>query len=465
MDEIVELKKLLKDVSKKDITILQESWKECIKQGYLKKFPRICQDSYIKKLTVDDYKKYIFDEREKIEDRYARYFRMCLEFGNPDFELTNDEQKLIYKKILKETINNFDFIKCIQDDNTKDNERIYIYIIQYLPNSNHAPSVQIEKIFHKLKTHFKQVFIISTTPYPYPYPDKTFKSFNYSGVDENAFYKLDENVFYVEFRGYLTEALYLEFVKHQQYTQNDKFLLVGHSSIHFDLIDSERKIVLPTSMSVLNLNSANFIISMSKINERNIFEEEYITINTSTDFTRTNNLPFKIKEINLDNITIAIVGNRLDLELDLNLLEALERLLIIFPKIRIEIVGVFSNNKSISVNLLKHMKFINYSPNLSQYFYDEVDFFVNPKRQGGGQSSVMAFKVGVPIITLPFGDVYECIEKKYSINSYDEIEDFIIRYIKDFEFKNKIDSINRELTLDADQKFNLMINEVLKIGS
>lgn len=465
MNEIEQLKVLLKELSKKDVNLLVESWSEVIKQGYLKHLPRICQNSYVRTLKASDYIEYISNENEPIEDRYAKYFRMLFETNNLEFQKQMPKEVLseVYFKLLQESIDKFGFINCENSEQNSLNDRIYLFTNQYLPNSNHAPSVLVEKLYQGLKKDFKQIFIISSTPYAYPYPDKDFKAFNYSNVDENSLYKLDDNVFYIEFRGYLTESIYLDFVKHQNFTANDKFILVGHSSIHFDLIKSNNKFLLPTGMFTLKLSSANYLlVADDSLTYENIFNEEYKNIKMSADFTKRGNYIFNPKTL-FETINIAIVGNRLDVELDVDFFEMLVKIKETNLNVKFEIIGDFLNKNLIPKELSATVHFIEYISDLSDYFSKNTNFFLNPKRNGGGQSSVMAFKVGVPIITLPFGDVYECLEKRYCVNSYEEIPEFIKNYIFNEEFKNEIDEINKNLTIQAEEKFNHMIQKILEI--
>lgn len=466
MNEIDQLKVLLKELSKKDVNLLVEAWSEVIKKGYLKYLPKICQNSYVRSLKVSDYIDYISDENEPIEDRYAKYFRMLFEINNLEFlkEMTKERLTEIYYKLLQESITKFGFINCEYSSQNKLNDRIYLFTNQYLPNSNHSPSVLLEKLYLGLKEHFKQIFIISSTPYAYAYPDKDFKLFIYSNVDENSLYKLDNNVFYIEFRGYLSESIYLDFVKHQNFTSNDKFLLVGHSSIHFDLIKSNNKILLPTGMVTLKLSNANYLlVADDSLKYENIFNDEYQKIKISADFTKKGNYIFNPKKL-FKTINIAIVGNRLDVELDVDFFEMLVKIKKTISNVRFEIIGNFSNKNLISKELSESMYFIEYISDLSDYFSKNTNFFLNPKRIGGGQSSVMAFKVGVPVISLPFGDVYECLEKKYCVNSYEEIPDFIKNYTLNEEFKNEIDKINKDLAMQSEEKFNSMIQKILDIN-
>ena len=49
---------------------------------------------------------------------------------------------------------------------------------------------------------------------------------------------------------------------------------------------------------------------------------------------------------------------------------------------------------------------------------------------------MMAIKANIPVITLAYGDVYSTLEKKYFINSFDEIADFIKNY-NQYDVKDK----------------------------
>ncbi len=76
---------------------------------------------------------------------------------------------------------------------------------------------------------------------------------------------------------------------------------------------------------------------------------------------------------------------------------------------------------------------------------------------------MMAIKANIPVITLAYGDVYSTLEKKYFINSFDEIADFIKNYIEDKDFKIKIDNMNKEILIDSSKVFEDMIRTIVKI--
>lgn len=471
MSEIIEIKNLLRELAIKDkIQELIEAWIEIWNQGYIDNFPKICIESLQKELDVYDFAEYILDKNETIEDRYSCYNRLNIHLYRgvtpENYEEAINIQKKLYKKLLLESIDKIGYINCIEQENS--DERLYIFTNLYFPKSvGHSPSTIVEILNNELKKYFNQVIIVITNPYPFPYPlapleyilfDKT-----YSNIENNCVYNYND-ISFVRFGGYVSEALYLEFVNQQKFTSKDKFLLVGHSNIHFDLIKSDKKINIPLSEKLREFNSASYQIWNDKIGDfKNIFNKRFKII-LASDLTRKTNLEIITKNKNMnDNINIAIVGNRLDIELDIEFFKYLEKAIKIIPNLKFKIIGEQPKLDLISKKLLKNIEFISFISDLENYFIENIDFYLNPKRVGGGHSSMMAIKANIPVITLAYGDVYSTLEKKYFINSFDEIADFIKNYIEDKDFKIKIDNMNKEILIDSSKVFEDMIRTIVKI--
>lgn len=471
MSEIIEIKNLLRELAKKENNQeLIEAWIEIWNQGYIDNFPKICIESLQKELDVYDFAEYILDENETIEDRYSCYNRLNIHLGRgkivENYEESINIQKKLYKKLLLESIDKIGYINCIEQENS--DERLYIFTNLYFPKSlGHSPSTIVEILNNELKKYFNQIIIVIANPYHFPYPlapleHRLFDS-TCPDIDNNCVYKY-KDITFIRFGGYVSEALYLEFVNHQKFTSKDKFLLVGHSNIHFDLIKSDKKINIPLSEKAREFNSASYQIWNDKIGDfKNIFNKRFKII-LASDLTRKTNLEIITKNKNIDeNINIAIVGNRLDIELDIEFFKYLEKAIKIIPNLKFKIIGEQPKLDLISKKLLKNIEFISFISDLENYFIENIDFYLNPKRVGGGHSSMMAIKANIPVITLAYGDVYSTLEKKYFINSFDEIADFIKNYIEDKDFKIKIDNMNKEILIDSSKVFEDMIRTIVKI--
>lgn len=83
--------------------------------------------------------------------------------------------------------------------------------------------------------------------------------------------------------------------------------------------------------------------------------------------------------------------------------------------------------------LREHSTYIGYQTDILA-LWSCLDLYVNPKRLGGGFSIIEAFYMGVPGITINFGDVAASAGADFCVNSYDEMIDTIHRYITDSDY-------------------------------
>lgn len=146
------------------------------------------------------------------------------------------------------------------------------------------------------------------------------------------------------------------------------------------------------------------------------------------------------KEFNIpeDNFVIALVGNRLPLEITVELIRILENLLNNDLKISILIIGEYDNyQRSFSKQIFDNrIHYIGYQEDLVSVM-DIADLYLNPPRKGGGTSALISLYAGVPVVTLPDCDVAGNIGERFICNNYDEMITLINRYKNDNEFYNK----------------------------
>lgn len=79
-----------------------------------------------------------------------------------------------------------------------------------------------------------------------------------------------------------------------------------------------------------------------------------------------------------------------------------------------------------------------------QAWLENCDLFINPYRVGGGTSGTYALMKGVPVVTIPFGDVSLCAGDEFCTESYDTMPDLIRKYKNDKEFYLKKSAIAKE---------------------
>ena len=76
------------------------------------------------------------------------------------------------------------------------------------------------------------------------------------------------------------------------------------------------------------------------------------------------------------------------------------------------------------------------------------DIYVNPKRKGGGSSAAEALFMGLPVVTLPFGDVAAAAGERFQVKDYGEMKDQICRYCQDKIFYDEMASFARQRAED-----------------
>lgn len=138
-----------------------------------------------------------------------------------------------------------------------------------------------------------------------------------------------------------------------------------------------------------------------------------------------------------DKFVLAVVGTRLDFEIDDEFLKMLQH--INNENIVVVYIGVFNRLKQI----LKQY------PCLSDMMYglgqqedvlavlEQCDLFVNPIRLGGGTSAAEALSKGVPVVSTSYGDVGATVGAEFWVKDYAQMAEVISRYQSDTDFYTK----------------------------
>lgn len=139
-----------------------------------------------------------------------------------------------------------------------------------------------------------------------------------------------------------------------------------------------------------------------------------------------------------DKFLIAIVGNRLDEDLNLPFIALMETLLTKIPEIDFVIIGTISavEEKLSGTIFTNRVHYLGYQSELIKV-YRALNLYLNPERTGGGLSAVMALLAGIPVVTLPDCDVAGNIGKTFITADYDDMIKTVIRYTSDPDFYNQ----------------------------
>jgi glycosyltransferase involved in cell wall biosynthesis len=378
------------------------------------------------------------------------------------FQKNQDVSKLRepYLKLLDEIKEKIDFQK--QDSVTND-KRIFIYTVQYLEATTHSPSNIVRIWAEQFEKIGYRVIIVSCTPLPFPYKLKVgHSSFNQNSIVLGDLAELYENTFIIELSGNpLRDNIYQDFCNQLQLSENDTFITIDERCIPFDILPFKRKFLIPSSANI-NVTTANVLLANIDLNVTNLENKKLEFIFATNDYTLSDDIVFTIKPITSnEKIKLVMVGNRLQNEIDETLWNGLISLYEKNKNIEVVIVGTFDENL-IPNELKPCVSCAGYQHDLKTFLRD-IHFYINPTRNGGGQSALLAVKLGMPVLTIDFGDVASVINHLYCLESFLEIEHFVNNYINNSEFKKEIDSYNERLYYQSKKDSNSLLTTCRKV--
>lgn len=160
---------------------------------------------------------------------------------------------------------------------------------------------------------------------------------------------------------------------------------------------------------------------------------------------------------------IAIVGNRLKMDIDNEFVQVMKSILEKVQNIAFVIIGVFDEEEWFADEIFReHIYYLGYCSDLIGV-YKVLDLYLNPKRAGGGYSGGMALQAELPVITLPDCDVaYNC-GSNFVVQNYEEMIETVYRYVNDQDFyyqkKVQVQKYNDE---DRDNGLVRFVEELLE---
>ena len=169
---------------------------------------------------------------------------------------------------------------------------------------------------------------------------------------------------------------------------------------------------------------------------RTLGEHNGTIIETAYTF-RIKNTDGKIKRSELgldeDNVVFAVVGNRLDEEIGDDFLELWQMLATAIPKTKFLLIGRFSRLNYIPEALRSEVISVGQQSDV-QALLRNCDFYLNPRREGGGLSSAEALANAVPVLTFRYGDVFYAVGMHFGFETEDDMVSYVQHYLDDSQF-------------------------------
>jgi glycosyltransferase involved in cell wall biosynthesis len=139
-----------------------------------------------------------------------------------------------------------------------------------------------------------------------------------------------------------------------------------------------------------------------------------------------------------DGFVFAVIGNRLDNEVDARFLDLLETI-VAHPRAHIAMMGKFNDFDRVMAQRPKlkgRVSFLGYRDDILSVLR-VCDACLNPDRTGGGRSGAYALHVGLPVLSLPRGDVASIVGPQDCCADYAEMSAQAVRLIDDADWREQ----------------------------
>ena len=146
-----------------------------------------------------------------------------------------------------------------------------------------------------------------------------------------------------------------------------------------------------------------------------------------------------------DAFVFAVIGLRLDTEVTEAFKRTIKTIIAGNDKAHFIFAGAFETyEKAIQQDPLldKHCRYLGLQPDIMAV-YEMCDVYLNPTRLGGGSSAAQALQAGVPVVTLPSGDVGFMALNFPDIADYDEMASIAVRLSLDADFLTEYQDITK----------------------
>ncbi|WP_172257141.1 glycosyltransferase family 4 protein [Saccharibacillus deserti] len=330
----------------------------------------------------------------------------------------------------------------------------FIVLINQFLSLQHAPTkIALDHCKNIIEKLGKKVILINTAEMPrtkhFPYYDYTLfnyvkeyngqKKVDYEGVDI-PFYQVEgEFPSTVEINGIIEMVMDIK---------PTCIFSVGDSNITADLCSNFVPVVTLPTVSDFPVTEGTFVALLKKLSESDpnrVSEYKHgagSIINVDVRYVKARSAKTMNREdygLLKEDLVIAIVGNRLEQEIDTAFMENLDLLLESDPTLKIIFVGGFKEFHKYAQTykkVSKRAKNLGYQEDLMAV-YSLCDIYLNPKRLGGGISAAYALQAGIPVLTAPFGDVFEVVGGLNTVNDFADIKKFILKW-REHDFKRKV---------------------------
>lgn len=369
---------------------------------------------------------------------------------------------VLYKKIFSQS----DIIDPSDFPQQKRDQKVFIVTAQVIWGTQHSPTLILKKWIEMLFPIFGRITVVISAP------EKYFL-LNLAGCELVSHYPSGgtQKADFVEIPAHVTSDF---FIKQANPAPNDLFLSIGTGNLLFDRIKKDNKLLFPTIIYPLT-HTAKYVFSGLKHAEEVFCVENlngnivsvvplsgvtFVPLENTSLSNPANRYPQLISK---DYISLVVVGNRLDLEMDDSFFKIVENIASI-KKVKLFCIGLSSFNFPSISNVTFECQ--GFQSDLERCLTEsDYDFFINPNRDGGAFGAYFALFAGIPVLTLDFGDVFHIMKNYYYMSDTLDFSTFIKNYINDEGFRETIWGIHESIKFDLEKSLASDMTNMLKAFS
>ncbi|MCM1534377.1 MAG: glycosyltransferase [Clostridium sp.] len=394
----------------------------------------------IKYLTAPEFKDAILDCMLQMD--YNWYWGSMMEWQViVNIKTCYEKKRLLHKKNVDKyniTLGSIDYGFLPLE---KRNKRKIIIMTGQLLSVLHAPTKMVLDFAYILQERLDYELLIFVCPCDGGLPDGYWQD----GSRENArkeFEKMPMRLEYKDaiFHGYQVNMSAINIKEYYMMLElihawNPLFVFnVGMENPVADLAGEFTTVAAMEVSLACPVSEAQILVRLGRLEE---MEEEYerVTVrNGQTQIFMEEKMPVLIDkspntyirtefEMPEDKFLIAIVGNRLDTEIDLEFIQTMKHILDDNEEAVFVVIGDVERLKDyfFEASYQSRIFYLGYCTDLMG-IYSMMDFYMNPKRGGGGFSSQMALVAGIPVVTLPDCDVAYHAGDEFIVETYSAME-------------------------------------------
>lgn len=424
------------------------------------------------------------DEKFTWQNQFFLYYQiLSLSFTTPSLRNTmvNEKLTLLYHKIVqrakKDCALYLPYLKA-EDRNPK----LAVMLISQFLTLNHGPTkTALDRCEVLIKNLGMEVVLINTAEMVpstgmLPLADRQCAGYIESLSDKRTYRYKDLEIPFLQCSSRMPDTKEMQEIIQAVYALKPRFIInIGGNSPTNDILDDFLPTItistVPSGLTSLEgnlqvigrcLNSSDLkVLEKFGKNKKNVIEGSF-TWSFKPQITHFTRKELKLPE---NSFILAVIGARLTEELTNEFVEMLLRAadkntLVVF----IGHCYNFDSYKGIFPDFSSKVQYLDFQDDILAVL-ECCSLYVNPKRTGGGGSVVEAMFKGLPVVTLPGGDVGLAAGTDFHVRDYSDMEKTIKKYREDPVFYQEMSQkalLRAKAVTDSAGQFTKILKEAEK---